>query len=99
MLDTYRFFSGAEPEEFDSARDDDGHGTHTALTAAGNADVEASIFGIPRGTVSGIAPRARVTAYKGLGELGGFGSDLAAAIDQAVADGTLGPSPTPAMLG
>ncbi|MCB0106502.1 MAG: S8 family serine peptidase, partial [Caldilineaceae bacterium] len=39
------------------------------------------------GTVSGIAPRARIIAYKGLGNQGGFGSDLAAAIDQAVADG------------
>ncbi len=87
MLSTYRFFIGAEADEFDSARDDDGHGTHTASTSAGNAGIEASILGIPRGTVSGVAPRARVIAYKGLGKLGGFGSDLAAAIDQAVADG------------
>jgi subtilisin family serine protease len=87
MLDTYRFYIGADPDEFDSARDDDGHGTHTASTAAGNAGVEASIYGVPRGTVSGIAPRARIIAYKGLGNLGGFSSDLAAAIDQAVADG------------
>ena len=87
MLDTYRFFIGATPDEYDSARDDNGHGTHTASTAAGNAGVEASMFGIPRGTVSGIAPRAHVVAYKGLGDLGGFTSDLAAAIDQAVADG------------
>ncbi len=87
MLDTYRFFIGAEPDEFDSARDDNGHGTHTASTAAGNAGIEASMFGIPRGTVSGIAPRAQIIAYKGLGDLGGFTSDLAAAIDQAVADG------------
>ena len=87
MLDTYRALIGADPDEFDSARDDNGHGTHTASTAAGNAGVEASVLGVPRGTVSGVAPRARVIAYKGLGNLGGFGSDLAAAIDQAVADG------------
>jgi subtilisin family serine protease len=87
MLDTYRAVVGADPDEFDSARDDEGHGTHTASTAAGNAGVEASIYGIPRGTISGMAPRAYVVAYKALGNLGGFSSDLAAAIDQAVADG------------
>jgi subtilisin family serine protease len=87
MLATYRALIGADPSEYDSARDDDGHGTHTASTAGGNADVEASIFGIDRGIVSGIAPRAHVVMYKGLGALGGFGSDLAAAIDQAVFDG------------
>ena len=87
MLDTYRAFIGAESFEFDSARDDNGHGTHTASTAAGNGGVEASIYGIPRGVVSGIAPRAHIIAYKGLGMLGGFSSDLTAAIDQAVADG------------
>ena len=84
---TYRTLIGADPDEFDSARDDNGHGTHTASTAAGNYGVEASIYGVSRGVVSGVAPRARVIAYKGLGNLGGFGSDLAAAIDQAVADG------------
>ena len=87
VLDTYRALIGADPDEFDSARDDDGHGTHTASTAAGNAGVEASILGVPFGTISGIAPRAHVVAYKALGNLGGFSSDLAAAIDQAVADG------------
>ena len=86
-LSTYRAIIGAAPDEFDSARDDNGHGTHTAATAAGNSGVSASIFGIDRGTVSGIAPRAHIIAYKGLGNLGGFSSDLAAAIDQAVADG------------
>lgn len=87
MTDTYRYYIGADPDEFDSARDDDGHGTHTASTAAGNGGVEASIYGIPLGTISGIAPRARIIAYKALGNLGGYTSDLAAAIDQAVADG------------
>lgn len=87
MIDTYRLYLGAEDYEYDSARDDNGHGTHTASTAAGNADVAASIYGIPRGLISGIAPRAQIIAYKGLGDLGGFTSDLAAAIDWAVADG------------
>ncbi len=87
MLATYRALNGAEDFEYDSARDDNGHGTHTASTAAGNAGVEARAYGRPLGTVSGIAPRAHVVAYKGLGDLGGYGSDLAAAIDQAVADG------------
>jgi subtilisin family serine protease len=87
MLDTYRALIGADPDEFNSARDDSGHGTHTASTAAGNSGVAATVLGIPRGTVSGIAPRAHIIAYKGLGNLGGFTSDLVAAIDQAVADG------------
>ena len=75
------------PELYDSARDADGHGSHTASTAAGNGDVPAEIFGIDRGTITGIAPRAHVVAYKGCGDLGCFGGDLADAIDQAVADG------------
>ncbi len=87
MLDTYRAIIGADPDEYDSARDDNGHGTHTASTSAGNAGVAATVLGLPRGAISGIAPRAYVIAYKGLGNLGGFTSDLAAAIDQAVADG------------
>lgn len=87
VLDTYRLLIGADPDEFDSARDDDGHGTHTASTAAGNADVDAVMYGLPIAKISGIAPRAHVVAYKGLGNLGGFTSDLAAAVDWAVADG------------
>jgi subtilisin family serine protease len=87
MLATYRSLVGATAEEYNSARDDNGHGTHTASTAAGNSGVAASMYGRSFGTISGIAPRARVIAYKGLGNLGGFTSDLAAAIDQAVLDG------------
>jgi subtilisin family serine protease len=87
VLATYRSLVGAEPDEFDSARDDNGHGTHTASTAAGNRDIQASVFGEDVAKVSGIAYDAHVIAYKGLGKLGGFTSDLAAAIDTAVADG------------
>ncbi len=87
FLDTYKAQVGLGRDEFDSARDDSGHGTHTATTAAGNANVQSMIFGVEKDIVSGIAPRAQVIAYKALGAGGGFTSDLSAAIDQAVADG------------
>ena len=87
FLDTYKANAGLAPHEFDSARDNEGHGTHTASTAAGDANVRASISGVSKGVVSGIAPQAQIIAYKALGDGGGFTSDLSAAIDQAVADG------------
>jgi subtilisin family serine protease len=92
------FFAGADATgpfddgEIFSARDVDGHGTHTATTAAGN-QVRASIFGTLLGRVEGMAPRARVAAYKACwlrpGDLRAScnTSDLANAIDAAVADG------------
>jgi len=79
--------------EFKSPRDSDGHGTHTASTAGGNSDVSAVINGQSVGTTSGIAPRARIAAYKVCWLYNGstlatcFPSDSVAAIDQAVADG------------
>lgn len=87
FMDTYNAYAGQLPEEFTSARDDDGHGTHTASTSAGNANVAASIYGIPRGKISGIAPRAHVMAYKVCGLEGCYSSDSAAAVQQAVLDG------------
>ncbi len=78
--------------EIRSPRDVDGHGTHIATTAAGNR-ATASIFGTQTGTVEGIAPRARVAVYKACwlrpGETRAScnTSDLANAIDAAVADG------------
>lgn len=78
------------PYEFASARDADGHGSHTASTAAGNYGVPVEVGGNDLGTISGMAPRARISAYKvcwGVNEGGCFGSDSVAAIDQAVADG------------
>ena len=87
FLETYKAVVGLLPTEFDSARDDDGHGTHTSTTAAGNAGVHASIFGVERGIVSGIAPRARIAAYKICGNQGCFESDSVEAIQQAILDG------------
>jgi hypothetical protein len=79
------------PHEFNSPRDYGGHGTHTATTAAGNANVAATGDAALFGAITGIAPRARIAAYKTCWQTpaGGscFSSDSVAAIDQAVADG------------
>ncbi len=83
--------SATFPYEYNSPRDADGHGSHTASTAGGNGNVEVVVDGQVLGTASGMAPMARIAAYKvcwGRGEEGGcFSSDSVAAIDQAVADG------------
>lgn len=70
-----------------SGRDDSGHGTHTASTAAGNENAAVTLYDLPRGTVSGIAPRAYIASYKAVGPYGGMRADLTAAIEKAVADG------------
>jgi subtilisin family serine protease len=80
-----------QPWEFNSPRDFGGHGTHVASTAGGNANVPTTGDAAALGTISGIAPRARIAAYKVCWETGAGGScfntDSVAAIDQAVADG------------
>lgn len=87
FTDTYKAVIGLIPTEFDSARDSNGHGSHTSSTAAGNGRVEATLLGVPRGRVSGIAPRAHVVMYKGCGLEGCFNSDTLASIQQATIDG------------
>ncbi len=70
FLDTYNeVFTGTEVFP-DSARDSNGHGTHTSSTAAGDANVPASIFGIDRGIVSGVAPGAWIDVFKVCGAAG-----------------------------
>jgi subtilisin family serine protease len=97
--------------EFNSPRDSvagaeghGGHGSHTSSTAAGNNNTSAVTGGIDLGRVSGMAPRARIAAYKvcwtdaETGENGCATSNSVSAIEQAVEDGvdvinfSIGPS-------
>ena len=85
------------PYEFASPRAADGHGVHTASTAAGNYRVPAEVtegdVTYQLGKISGMAPGAHLAIYKacwGFGDdpAGGCSSvDTSAAIDDAVADG------------
>jgi subtilisin family serine protease len=86
----------ASTGEYVSPRDGDGHGSHTASTAAGNHGVAASINGVSYGDISGMAPAAKVSVYKACWsgpdptvttDDGCATSDLLAAINQAVKDG------------
>jgi len=82
---------GIADRDFLSPRDYNGHGSHTSSTAGGNSDVAATGAASLFGSISGMAPRARIAAYKVCWEDAGDGgcanSDSVAAIDQAVADG------------
>ncbi|KAE9593962.1 putative cucumisin [Lupinus albus] len=72
----------------DTARDLNGHGSHTASTAAGNYVHRASLFGLAKGTARGGVPFARIAAYKVCGGLGLCDSStILSAFDDAIADG------------
>ncbi|GMI99050.1 hypothetical protein like AT1G01900 [Hibiscus trionum] len=76
-----------ETKDYRSARDVEGHGTHTASTAAGNLVANASIFGLAKGLAGGLRYTSRIAAYKACWSQGCVSSDILAAIDQAISDG------------
>ncbi|KAJ4833014.1 hypothetical protein Tsubulata_001699 [Turnera subulata] len=102
----YGAFVGKLNSSFNTARDSEGHGSHTLSTAAGSFVPGASVFGFGNGTAKGGSPKARVAAYKvcwppinGSGEC--FDADILAAFDAAISDGvdvlsiSLGGDPAP----
>ncbi|CAI9114781.1 OLC1v1015582C2 [Oldenlandia corymbosa var. corymbosa] len=79
-----RYYLSDEGEE-GSARDYNGHGTHTASTAAGNQVVDASFYGIGKGIARGAVPLARLAVYKVCGSIC-RDDGILPAFDDAIAD-------------
>ncbi|KAF3442385.1 hypothetical protein FNV43_RR16301 [Rhamnella rubrinervis] len=72
--------------------DCNGHGSHTASTAAGNTAAGnfvkgANVFGNTYGTAVGVAPHAHLAIYKACSKKGCAESEILAAIGVAVGDG------------
>ncbi|KZV44978.1 Subtilase 4.13 isoform 2 [Dorcoceras hygrometricum] len=83
-----RYYKSSMPSGNESARDQEGHGSHTASTAAGNVVKDASFYGIAKGTAKGGVPSARIAAYKVCyPNIGCDSADVLAAFDDAIADG------------
>ncbi|KAL0351729.1 UNVERIFIED_CONTAM: CO(2)-response secreted protease [Sesamum calycinum] len=86
--------------EFGTPRDESGHGTHVASTAAGRLVSGASYYGLAKGTAEGGSPGSRIAMYRVCTPGGGcLGSAILKAFDDAIADGvdvlslSLGSSP------
>lgn len=74
-----------------TARDYEGHGSHTLSTIGGNFVPGANVFGLGNGTAKGGSPKARVATYKVCWPpIKGnecFDADIMAAFDMAIHDG------------
>ena len=85
--------SNVSENDYISPRDGNGHGSHTAGTAAGNHGVRVRVEGTNLGNASGMAPAAKIAVYKVCWEAkdpaftGCYDSDTTSAIDKAVQDG------------
>lgn len=75
------------PIDNPSPVDDQGHGTHTASTAAGAVVNGASLYGVGKGSARGGVPSARIAVYKVCWNTGCSDMDMLAGFDEAIADG------------
>ncbi|CAN1120902.1 unnamed protein product, partial [Linum perenne] len=70
-----------------SARDTEGHGSHTSSIAVGNSVTLASLHGLASETARGGVPSARIAVYRICWSDGCSESDILAAFDYDIADG------------
>ncbi|GMY22775.1 subtilisin-like protease SBT1.7 [Fagus crenata] len=73
--------------DFNTVRDDIGHGSHTSSTAVGNVVPDISYFGYARGPARGMAPAAHLAVYKVLWRNKASTIDILMAMEQAILDG------------
>ncbi|XP_022932386.1 subtilisin-like protease SBT5.3 isoform X4 [Cucurbita moschata] len=87
----YASVAGPLNSSYETARDDNGHGTHTLSTAGGNFVEGVSIFGNGYGTAKGGSPKSLVAAYKvcwpPVEDGGCFVADILAGFEAAISDG------------
>ncbi|KAK4480231.1 hypothetical protein RD792_013295 [Penstemon davidsonii] len=73
--------------DFPSPRDSEGHGSHTASTAAGGLVYGTNMYGLGLGTARGGVVSGRIAVYKICWSDGCSDADILAAFDDAIADG------------
>nr|XP_017224715.1 PREDICTED: subtilisin-like protease SBT5.4 isoform X2 [Daucus carota subsp. sativus] len=87
----YKRYTGRFNASLNTARDYEGHGTHTLSTAGGNFVSGANVSGHGNGIAKGGSPRARVAAYKvcwpPVNGSECYDSDIMKGIDTAIHDG------------
>ncbi|KAL3736560.1 hypothetical protein ACJRO7_025495 [Eucalyptus globulus] len=87
----YSAYAGRLNYTFYTARDNQGHGSHTLSTAGGSYVPGANVFGSGNGTAKGGSPRARVVAYRvcwpPIDQNECFDADILAGFDAAIGDG------------
>ncbi len=87
FMQTYDSQNGTGYLYADSARDAEGHGSHTASTSAGNVVKDVQTLGPKLAQINGMAPGAQIAEYRVCGAAGCYTSDTTAAVEKAIVDG------------